>query len=135
MILDCFKDILIRKYNSSNVYIHNMAKFDVIFFLKYLGKLGSVHPIIHNDRMISINLNYGKNYEYKINFKDSYLILLSSLMKLCKSFGVKNKKTIFPHSFVNENNLDYIGPVPDFKYFKNISKEDYLDYCRQFDNN
>lgn len=135
MILDCFKDILIRKYNNSNVYIHNLAKFDVIFFLKYLVKLGAVHPIIHNGRIISINLNYGKNNEYKINFKDSYLILLSSLMKLCKSFRVKNEKTIFPHSFVNESNLDYIGPVPDIKYFDNISREDYLEYCKQFDNN
>jgi hypothetical protein len=31
MILDCFNDILIRKYNTSNVYIHNLAKFDIIF--------------------------------------------------------------------------------------------------------
>jgi hypothetical protein len=101
MILDCFKDLLIRKYNSSNVYIHNLAKFDIIFLLKYLVKLGSVHPIIHNGRIICINLNYGKDNEYQINFKDSYLILLSSLRSLCKSFNVKNGKTIFPHLFVN----------------------------------
>jgi DNA polymerase type B, organellar and viral len=135
MILDCFKDLLIRKYNSSNVYIHNLAKFDIIFLLKYLVKLGSVHPIIHNGRIICINLNYGKDNEYQINFKDSYLILLSSLRSLCKSFNVKNGKTIFPHLFVNENNLNYIGLVPDFKYFTNVSKEDYVEYCKQFSNN
>jgi hypothetical protein len=61
--------------------------------------------------------------------------LLSSLIKLCKSFNVKNPKSIFPHLFVNENNLNYIGPVPDIKYFNGISKEDYLKYCNQFDNN
>src|SRR3981081_105074 len=135
MILDCFKDILIRKYNNSNVYIHNLAKFDIIFLLKYLVKLGSVHPIIHNQIIISINLNYGTNNEYKINFKDSYLILLASLMKLCKSFKVETTKSIFPHLFVNESNLDYIGAVPDFKYFTKVSKEDYLEYCKQFNNN
>ena len=135
MILDCFNDILIRKYNSSNVYIHNLAKFDIIFLLKYLVKLGIVHPIIHNQRIICINLNYGKDNKYQINLRDSYLILLSSLIKLCKSFNVKNPKSIFPHLFVNENNLNYIGPVPDFKYFNGISKEDYLKYCSQFDNN
>jgi hypothetical protein len=135
MILDCFKDILIRKYNRSNIYIHNLANFDIIFLLKYLVKLGVVHPIIHNGRIISINLNYGKDNEYQIQFKDSYLILLNSLMKLCKSFKVKNPKSIFPHLFVNENNLNYVGPVPDLKYFKNISEEDYLEYCTQFNNN
>jgi DNA polymerase type B, organellar and viral len=135
MILDCFKDILIRKYNGSKVYIHNLAKFDIIFLLKYLVKLGSVQPIIHNGRIISIDLDFGKDCEYKITFKDSYLILLASLMKLCKSFNVENKKSIFPHLFVNENNLNYIGPVPDFKYFINVSKEDYLEYCKQFNNN
>jgi DNA polymerase type B, organellar and viral len=135
MILDCFKDLLIRKYNSSNIYIHNLAKFDIIFLLKYLVKLGSVKPIIHNQRIISIILNYGKNYEYKINFKDSYLILLSSLRNLCKSFKVNSPKSIFPHLFVNENNLNYIGLVPDFKYFTNVSKEDYVEYCKQFSNN
>jgi len=44
-------------------------------------------------------------------------------------------KSIFPHLFVNENNLDYIGPVPDFKYFNNVSKEDYLEYSKKFNNN
>ena len=135
MILDCFRNILIRKYNSSNIYIHNLAKFDIIFLLKYLVKLGSVQPIIHNQRIISINFNYGKNNEYRIQFRDSYLLLLSSLMKLCKSFKVNNKKSIFPHFFVNENNLDYIGEVPDFKYFTNITIEEYEEYKAKFDNN
>jgi hypothetical protein len=135
MILDCFKDILIRKYNRSNVYIHNLAKFDIIFLLKYLVKLGVVQPVIHNQRIISINLNYGQDNKYQINFRDSYLILLSSLRSLCKCFNVKNPKTIFPHFFVNENNLNYIGPVPDLKYFIDVSKEDYMEYCKQFNNN
>jgi|SRR5712664_4177918 len=135
MILDCFKDILIRKYNRTNVYIHNLAKFDIIFLLKYLVKLGVVQPVIHNRRIISINLNYGLDNKYQINFRDSYLILLSSLRSLCKCFNVKNPKTMFPHLFVNENNLNYVGLVPDFKYFTDVSKKDYIEYCKQFNNN
>jgi hypothetical protein len=46
---------MIRKYNKWNVYIHNMAKFDMIFLLKYLVKLGNIQPIIHNRRWISVN--------------------------------------------------------------------------------
>jgi hypothetical protein len=128
MILDCLKSILIRKYNGYKVYFHNMAKFDIIFLLKYLVKVGIIHPIIHNGRLISININYGENNAYQIQFKDSYLILLNSLMKLCKAFSVEDSKTIFPHLFVNKNNFNYIGKVPAFKYFIKTNKEDYKNY-------
>jgi len=135
LIITALKSIMIRKYNRSNVYIHNMAKFDIIFLLKYLVKLGLVHPIIHNGRIISINFNFGKNGEYQIQFRDSYLLLLNSLRKLCKSFSVENSKSIFPHFFVNENNLDYIGDVPDLKYFDETSKSEYNKYKSNFNNN
>jgi DNA polymerase type B, organellar and viral len=117
LIITALRSIMIRKYNGYNVYIHNLAKFDVIFLLKYLIKLGTIQPIIHNERIISVNLNYGKNNEYQIRFRDSYLLLLSSLRKLTKSFNVETQKSVFPYLFVNENNLNYVGNVPDFKYF------------------
>jgi DNA polymerase type B, organellar and viral len=135
LIITALKSIMIRKYNKTNVYIHNMGKFDIIFLLKYLVKLGKIKPIIHNDRFISIKFNYGKNNEYQIEFRDSLLILLQSLAKLCKSFKVENSKSIFPYLFVNENNLDYIGQVPDFKYFDKISKNEYNEYKSNFNNN
>jgi len=133
MLLSALKTILVRKYNGYNVYIHNMAKFDIIFLLKYLVKLGNVTPIIHNGRIISINLNFGRNLAYRIQFKDSYLILLASLAKLCKGFGVETQKSMFPFLFTNENNLNYIGQVPDIKYFGNkISKIEYQVYKSGF---
>jgi hypothetical protein len=112
-----------------------MAKFDIIFLLKYLVELGSVKPIIHNDRIICINFNFGKNGEYQLNFRDSYLLLLNSLSKLCKSFNLENSKSIFPHLFVNENNLGFVGEVPDFKYFQNITLNEYNKYKANFNNN
>jgi hypothetical protein len=43
-------------------------------------------------------------------------------------------KSVFPFLFVNENNLDYIGEVPDIKYFANkISKNEYQDYKSGFE--
>jgi DNA polymerase type B, organellar and viral len=137
MIISALKSILIRKYNGYNIYIHNMAKFDIIFLFKYLIEIGSVTPIIHNGRIISINLNYGKNLEYRIQFKDSYLILITSLAKLSKGFMVDTLKSVFPYLFVNENNLDYIGPVPEFKYFDNskISLTEYNNYSSKFIDN
>jgi hypothetical protein len=133
MLLSALKSILIRKYNGFNVYIHNLAKFDVIFLFKYLIDLGNVQPVIHNGRIISINLSYGKSNEYRLQFKDSYLILLASLAKLTKGFGVDIQKSIFPYLFVNENNLHYIGDVPDFKAFANkIKLSEYKIYKSNF---
>lgn len=76
--------------------MHNMAKFDIIFLLKYLVKIVDVQPVIHNGRIISLMINFGKNLEYKIQFKDSYLLLLNSLYKLTKGFGVDTLKSVFP---------------------------------------
>jgi hypothetical protein len=136
LIITALNSILVRKYNGYNIYIHNMAKFDIIFLFKYLVKLGNVDPVIHNGRMISININYGKDLAYKIQFKDSYLLLLDSLAKLTKGFKVNTQKSIFPFLFVNENNFNYIGPVPYFKYFGNkITLAEYNEYKNKFNNN
>jgi len=89
LIITALRSIMIRKYNGFNVYIHNMAKFDIIFLLKHLVKIADVQPVIHNGRIISINLNFGKDLEYRLQFKDSYLILLSSLSKLTNGFRVE----------------------------------------------
>jgi DNA polymerase type B, organellar and viral len=136
MILTALASIMIRKYNGYKIYVHNLAKFDVIFLLKYLVKLGIVQPVIHNDRIISINFNFGVDNKYSLQFRDSYLILLSSLNKLCKSFKVETLKSVFPYLFVNENNFNYIGVVPDFKYFDNkITLEEYNEYKSKFNDN
>ena len=134
MIISALKSIMIKKYNRYNIYIHNMAKFDIIFLLKYLVKIGIVDPIIHNDRIISVNLSFKIDEKiYQLYFKDSYLLLLASLKKLTKDFNVSTQKSIFPHFFVNENNLDYKGKVPAIKYFGDeITQEEYNNYYKNF---
>jgi DNA polymerase type B, organellar and viral len=132
LLSQAIKDLMIRKYADYKIYIHNLANFDAIFLLKILTDLGDIKPIIHHGDLISINFKF-KNYN--LIFRDSLQILLVSLRKLTKVFGVDTQKSIFPYSFVNENNLDYIGPVPDFKYFDNISINEYNEYKSMFDNN
>lgn len=58
--------------------------------------------------------------------------MLVNLRKLAKVFGVDTQKGFFPYSFVNENNLDYIGPIPDIKYFDGISSLDYNCYIENY---
>jgi hypothetical protein len=136
MILDCLFSLFRRKYNGYKVYVHNLAKFDIIFLLKYLVQISKVEPIIHNGKIISLSVKYGDNNKYQIEFKDSYLILKSALIKLCKAFSVENPKTIFPYLFVNKDNLNYEGVVPEYKYFDNkCTKSEYLGYKLNFNNN
>jgi len=62
------------------------------------------------------------NTKTKTKFKilDSIQMLNGSLDSLCKSFNIVNQKGIFPHSFVNKDNLFYIGDTPSLIYFKNM---------------
>jgi DNA polymerase type B, organellar and viral len=135
MMLDCLKSILVRKYNYYKVYAHNMAKFDLIFLLKYLVKVGNIKPIIHNGKFISVTIAYGDDNQYNIEFKDSILLLLYSLDSLCRSFEIDDAKSIFPHLFVSENNLAYIGDVPKIENFIDLSKNEYKKYQKKFISN
>ena len=63
--------------------------------------------------------------------RDSFLLLPSSLSKLATQFNVQ-EKGIFPYNFVQLNNLNYEGSVPDFKYFSNLTEIQYKEYCKQF---
>nr|YP_009710628.1 DNA polymerase type B [Amanita brunnescens]QFZ98577.1 DNA polymerase type B [Amanita brunnescens] len=134
MISKAIRDLCIRKYKNYKVYIHNFANFDLMFLLKYLAKLGKVQPIIHNGKFISIKFILNK---YTIYFKDSYLITHSSIRKLCNSFNLDKDlhKGIFPYIFSKPNNLNYIGQVPDIKYFDKLSLDEYNNYSKNFKNN
>jgi len=104
------------------VYIINLSGFDAIFLLKILTSLGLCNPIIHHDRIISIGFSLNG---YVVQFRDSQQLLIASLAKLGKAFGVSVIKTIFPHNFVNENYLDYIGITLDISLFNGITPEEY----------
>ena len=111
----------------------------MIFLLKKLlqnNKINKINPIIKDGKFINLEVIYkiGDN-KYKITFRDSYLLLNSSLSKLSKAFNGINIKGIFPYDFVNENNLNYIGNVPDIKYFSNITEDQYKDLTSMTDNN
>lgn len=128
MIKITILSLMSRKYNGYRVYLHNFSGFDSVFILKILIQLSQdVKVIMKDNKLISIRFKYGK---YVIYFRDSYLLLSQSLEKLGQNIGV-NKKSIFPHDFVNQEHIDvdYIGVIPDIKYFNNISEDEYQDYC------
>lgn len=127
MIIHAIKDIMVKKYDNYKVYIHNLAGFDAIFLLKILAELGKIKPIIHHDKIISITF---KLNGYIVTFNDSQQLLNNSLKNLGKAFTIETQKSIFPYSFVNEDNLNYIGSIPNINYFSNgLSRSEYLEYC------
>lgn len=128
MINNMIEDICIRKYKNYKIYFHNFSKFDGYFLVKYLAKIGTCDPIIHKGKIISLNFTYNG---FNITFKDSYLLLPSSLRKLGESFNAESSKGIFPYLL---SDIEYIGDVPDFKYFSNITIDDYNKYKNSFNN-
>ena len=140
MLTKSIKDLLFQKYKGFKIYIHNFSNFDCIFLLDTLTKLGSCEPILNKGKFISVKLSFktkenNKKY-YSLDFRDSLqLWLLMSLRKLAISFGVVTQKGIFPHRFVHEDNLNYIGAVPAFNYFDGITQTEYINYCKNFNNN
>jgi hypothetical protein len=131
MLTFAISSLLKRKYNGYKVYVHNLSNFDGIFILKILSSINhiKVHPILKDGKMINIKLSYDNINAYQISFRDSYLILPSSLRKLAIQFNVNNKG-LFPYNFVNDKfnnniNLNYIGKVPAFKYFNDITLDQY----------
>jgi len=138
MLKEAIKALMKTKYTGYKIYLHNFAKFDAIFLVQILNELGYINPILNKGQIITVPLKFSKKEEsriYTITFKDSLQLLLASLRKLAISFGVSTQKGIFPHKFVSEENLNYIGVVPAFEYFDNISLEDYNDYCNNFNSN
>nr|YP_009690329.1 DNA polymerase family B [Fomitiporia mediterranea]QEG57109.1 DNA polymerase family B [Fomitiporia mediterranea] len=91
--------------------------------------------MIKDGKFINLEVEYGLATRYKLFFKDSLLLLPYSLAKLSKTFNSKHIKDMFPHDFVNKDNLNYVGIVPDIKFFKNITESQYNAYKSKFDNN
>src|ERR1700721_2821528 len=141
MLINSIKSLLIRKYNNYKIYVHNLSKFDAVFLLRVLAEIPNLYidPIIRDGRIINIKMSYLPTKDtkkpYVFEFRSSLLLLPSSLKNLAITFKVDNKD-IFPYEFLinTDISLNYIGAVPEFKYFKNISIEEYNKYKEDFIN-
>jgi len=52
-----------------------------------------------------------------LEFSDSMSFLLFPLGRLPEAFDVTVAKSWYPHYFNTEDNIDYIGPLPDVSYY------------------
>ena len=87
----------------------------MVFLLPFLSTLKgkvNISPTYKDGDFLNIKIGYQvDNQSYVINIKDSYLLLKSKLSSLAKQFNLDDKG-IFPYTFPNQSNLNYIGKVP-----------------------
>lgn len=135
MISTCIMSLLIRKYDGYKVYVHNLSNFDGIFLFREIADIKdyTLKPLLKDGKMINLNISKNvKAQKYQIDFRDSMLMLPQSLRKLAKALNVESQKGVFPYDFVGTDNIEYVGEVPEFKYFKDISLDEYNEYCKDF---
>jgi len=141
LFIQVFDYLFKKEFNQYIIYIHNSSSFDMIFLLKKMVNhplVKKMKPIIKDNKFINLEVYFKiADKTYKVTFRDSYLLLPSSLDKLSKGFNIENKKGIFPYKFVNKDNLLYEGLVPDYTFFdKNkVTLEQYLIYKNNYINN
>jgi len=54
---------------------------------------------------------------HHIQFFDSVSYMPMPLRNMPEAFGLQASKSWFPHLFNTKANLDYVGPIPDIKYY------------------
>jgi hypothetical protein len=133
---------MLKSYSNYTIYVHNFSNFDYYFIINLLKNQTNIQydPFYKDNKLYSLKLSTSINNKlYFITIKDSYLLLPSSLRKLGKDYNVDVPKGYFPYSFVNENNLNYIGNLPDYFYYVNninssLIYDEYLTLINSFNN-
>jgi len=97
MLEHTIKYLMSSKYHGYKIYIHNLSHFDGVFLLRILSKLNDdIKPTIRNGKIIELRFKYDKDekgkYKYTLYFRDSLLLLPSSLAKLTVNFNLNNKE-------------------------------------------
>ena len=90
---------------------HNAKAFDFHFILNWASILKWKPELNMNGlKIMCMKLEH-------LVFLDSVFYLPCPLLKLPYSFGVTARKSSYPHYFNTEENLDYVGPIPDVRYY------------------
>ena len=108
-----------RKKDPIIVIAHNNGGFDGLFVYNELienfaDDIFTSNPIKRGHKLITFKIGSS------IFFKDSLLYVPVSLKNLPKMFNLDddNVKGFFPYDFYKKNTLNYIGPIPDKRFFQ-----------------
>jgi DNA polymerase type B, organellar and viral len=135
VVVRMIEELLVERHNGCTFYVHNLARFDSRLILAALGLMKEVNARLWGREMneifkIRISKKIGKK-SVNVVFLDSFYQLPLKLDVLGIKFNTNTKKSLFPHKFVNKDNLFYKGEVPAIEFFDGkIDKKDYSDICQ-----
>jgi hypothetical protein len=112
-----------KTFKGYTVIAHNLRGFDGVLVLKHLLQNGICPEMINNGQKIMTMTIKTCN----VRFIDSFNFLPMGLAKLPKAFGLDcGNKGYFPHFFNTVANQNYVGPLPDQRFYGSdtMSKED-----------
>lgn len=71
----------------------------------------------------------------KVCFKDTFKYFMCSLAVLSKQFGLSIEKGEFPHDFSLPENQNYVGPLPEEKYYgtRFMTDKRYTEFKKWYD--
>jgi hypothetical protein len=111
---------------------HNGAGYDNKFCLQWCIKHGLNPDMIIRQGSLITYMHFKK---FNIRFIDTLHFFNEGLRKLPEIFGIKETvKGYFPHHFNIEEHNNYIGVIPDIKYFgcNNMKVEDLPDFNKWY---
>lgn len=105
------------------IYGFNNSNFDNLLIYKELyQKNPKTKYIFTKSSVKSIKYNNVRIGDIATFYK------CGTLRTTCKEFGLEEEKGVFPYKFVNGNNLEYKGDVPELKYWN--TQEDRDEYIK-----
>jgi hypothetical protein len=116
-----------RNLNNYTFYSHNGAKYDTRFLIQYLlHASGDEQPVIDTKKTIEVEGKY-YNLTIKINnntihFKDTYLLMPTSLKSLCQNFCISTEDSKL--DIDKEILTDYNKIIENFELLKKYNKND-----------
>jgi len=104
-------------------YAHNGGRYDIQFILK--SRNLEFKSVIDANGILQLTLKSGL-----IRFQDTCRLFNMTLAQMCDQFKLPEQycKSHFPYSFVNLDNLDYVGATPAPEYWEGRVV---LDECKE----
>ncbi|XP_060550634.1 uncharacterized protein LOC117657823 [Pantherophis guttatus] len=101
------------KFKGVTFIAHNSKSYDGYLVLRQLiREKVKVQLLTQGGKLLCITLPH-----FHIRFIDSLSFLPMKLSKLPKAMGFQGSKGYFPHLFNTAENQDYVGTLPDIKYY------------------
>lgn len=110
-----FVEYVLRENTSFEKIIclaHNAKNFDLMFVMRYIVEQKKLTP-----ELILTGSKITRMACAKTIFIDSINYFQMALSKLPKTFDLPDSKSYFPHLFNTQENQDYLGIIPDKKYY------------------